>query len=180
MACISTVNFYVNLYCDIADNLSNGFSSKPVSNFTNSVDYTGIFGTDNVPVGGDLNCMPLVPATAAENAYATDTALREMTNTPLDSGVIESVPGDEEDIQRQIRNSGTTIKVEGVAIPSTRLTTDHFNVRWYVLNMIRATAGMSTTSLPRRRDTCASGRASSATVQASHRSPIRRMILRSL
>ena len=130
---ISTVNFYVNLYCEIADNLSNGFSSKPESNFTNSVYYTGIFGTDNVPVGGNLNCMLLAPATAAENAYATDTALREMTNTPLDSGVIlESVPSDEE-VFRQIRNSGATIKVEGVAIPSTRLTTDHFKVRWYVL-----------------------------------------------
>ena len=130
---ISTVNFYVNLYCEIADNLSNGFSSKPESNFTNSVYYTGIFGTDNVPVGSDLNCMLLAPATAAENAYATDTALREMTNTPLDSGVIlESVPSDEE-VFRQIRNSGATIKVEGVAIPSTRLTTDHFKVRWYVL-----------------------------------------------
>ena len=130
---ISTVNFYVNLYCEIADNLSNGFSSKPESNFTNSVYYTGIFGTDNVPVGSNLNCMLLAPATAAENAYATDTALREMTNTPLDSGVIlESVPSDEE-VFRQIRNSGTTIKVEGVAIPSTRLTTDHFKVRWYVL-----------------------------------------------
>lgn len=130
---ISTVNFYVNLYCEIADNLSNGFSSKPESNFTNSVYYTGIFGTDNVPVGGNLNCMLLAPATAAENAYATDTALRKMTNTPLDSGVIlESVPSDEE-VFRQIRNSGATIKVEGVAIPSTRLTTDHFKVRWYVL-----------------------------------------------
>ena len=130
---ISTVNFYVNLYCEIADNPSNGFSSIPESNFTNSVYYTGIFGTDNVPVGGDLNCMLLAPATAAENAYATDTALREMTNTPLDSGVIlESVPSDEE-VFRQIRNSGATIKVEGVAIPSTRLTTDHFKVRWYVL-----------------------------------------------
>ena len=130
---ISTVNFYVNLYCEIADNLSNGFSSKPESNFTNSVYYTGIFGTDNVPVGSDLNCMLLAPATAAENAYATDTALRKMTNTPLDSGVIlESVPSDEE-VFRQIRNSGATIKVEGVAIPSTRLTTDHFKVRWYVL-----------------------------------------------
>ena len=130
---ISTVNFYVNLYCEIADNLSNGFSSAPESNFTTSIYYTGIFGTDNVPVGSDLNCMLLAPATAAENAYATDTALREMTNTPLDSGVIlESVPSDEE-VFRQIRNSGTTIKVEGVAIPSTRLTTDHFKVRWYVL-----------------------------------------------
>lgn len=130
---ISTVNFYVNLYCEIADNLSNGFSSKPESNFTNSVYYTGIFGTDNVPVGSDLNCMLLAPATAVENAYATDTALRKMTNTPLDSGVIlESVPSDEE-VFRQIRNSGATIKVEGVAIPSTRLTTDHFKVRWYVL-----------------------------------------------
>ena len=130
---ISTVNFYVNLYCEIADNLSNGFSSKPESNFTNSVYYTGIFGTDNVPVGGNLSCMLLAPATAAENAYATDTALRKMTNTPLDSGVIlESVPSDEE-VFRQIRNSGATIKVEGVAIPSTRLTTDHFKVRWYVL-----------------------------------------------
>lgn len=45
---------------------------------------------------------------------------------------LESFPSDEE-VFRHVRNSGAAITVEGVAIPTDRLTTQHFKVRWYVL-----------------------------------------------
>ena len=129
---IMTVNFYVQLYCEIADNLSNGFSSAPEKDFTNSIYYTGVFGTDGIPAGADLNYILLAPPEAEATAYDTDTTLRTMTETPYSGVTLESLPSDEE-VFRQIRNSGATIKVEGIAISSDRLTTEHFKVRWYVL-----------------------------------------------
>ena len=129
---IMSVNFYVNLYCEIADNLSNGFSSAPEIDFTNSVYYTGVFGTDGVPVGTDLNHMLLAPPEAESNAYDTDTTLRTMTETPYNGVTLESLPSDEE-VFRQIRNSGASIELEGISVPSDKLTTEHFKVRWYVL-----------------------------------------------
>ena len=129
---ISTVNFYVNLYCEIANNLTDGVTDVPQDNFTHSIHYTGIFGTENIAGGSNLDCMPIAPV-KGQNAYKADAQLRELAVTTDANGLrLESLPSDE-DVLRQIRNSGTTIKVEGVAIPSTRLTTDHFKVRWYVL-----------------------------------------------
>ena len=129
---ISTVNFYVNLYCEIADNLSNGFSSVPEADFTGSIYHTGIFGTDGIPAGTDLNYILLAPPTAESNAYSTDTTLRTMTETSYNGVTLESVPSDEE-VFRQIRNSGASIEIEGLSVPSEKLTTEHFKVRWYVL-----------------------------------------------
>lgn len=129
---IKSVNFYVNLYCEIADNLSNGFTKVPEEDFTKSVYSTGIFGTDNISVSDGLDHMLLAPPDATATAYDTDTTLRTMTETPYNGVTLESFPSDEE-VFRQIRNSGAMIKVEGVEVPSDKLTTEHFKVRWYVL-----------------------------------------------
>ena len=129
---IMSVNFYLNLYCEIADNTSNGFNSHPQKNFTSAIYTTGIFGTDDISTVGGLDCMLLAPPDATANAYDTDTTLRTMTETAYSGVTLESFPSDEE-VFRHVRNSGTAITVEGVAIPTDRLTTQHFKVRWYVL-----------------------------------------------
>lgn len=129
---VMSVNFYVNLYCEIADNLSNGFSNVSMNNFTNSIYYTGIFGTENVEAGDDLNCMLLAPPEAESTAYETDTTLRKMNETAYKGVTLESLPSDEY-VFECLQNSGTKITIEGVEIPSDRLTTEHFKVRWYVL-----------------------------------------------
>ena len=129
---IMSVNFYLNLYCEIADNTSNGFNSQPQKNFTSAIYTTGIFGTDDISTVGGLNCMLLAPPDATVNAYDTDTTLRTMTETAYSGVTLESFPSDEE-VFRHVRNSGAAITVEGVAIPTDRLTTQHFKVRWYVL-----------------------------------------------
>ena len=129
---IMSVNFYLNLYCEIADNTSNGFNSQPQKNFTSAIYTTGIFGTDDISTVGGLDCMLLAPPDATANAYDTDTTLRTMTETAYSGVTLESFPSDEE-VFRYVRNSGAAITVEGVAIPTDRLTTQHFKVRWYVL-----------------------------------------------
>ena len=129
---IMSVNFYLNLYCEIADNTSNGFNSQPQKNFTSAIYTTGIFGTDDISTVGGLDCMLLAPPDATANAYDTDTTLRTMTETAYNGVTLESFPSDEE-VFRHVRNSGAAITVEGVAIPTDRLTTQHFKVRWYVL-----------------------------------------------
>ena len=129
---VMSVNFYVNLYCEIADNLSNGFSEVSMDNFTSSLYYTGIFGTENVPTGDEFNGTLLAPPEKESTAYETDKVLRAMDVTPYNGVTLESLPSDE-DVLEHLKNSGTKITIEGVEIPNDRLTTEHFKVRWYVL-----------------------------------------------
>lgn len=129
---VMSVNFYVSINCEIADNLSNGFSSQKKENFTKSLYYTGIFGTENVSTDGGLNHMLLAPPEAESTAYETDMTLRKMNETAYKGVTLESLPSDEY-VFECLQNSGTKITIEGVEIPSDRLTTEHFKVRWYVL-----------------------------------------------
>ena len=129
---VMSVNFYVSINCEIADNLSNGFSSQKKENFTKSLYYTGIFGTENVSTDGGLNHMLLAPPEAESTAYETDMTLRKMNETAYKGVTLESLPSDEY-VFECLQNSGTKITIEGIEIPSDRLTTEHFKVRWYVL-----------------------------------------------
>lgn len=129
---VMSVNFYVSIQCEIADNLSDGFSSQKKENFTKSLYYTGIFGTENVSTDGGLNHMLLAPPEKESNAYDTDRVLRAMDVTPYNGVTLESLPSDEY-VLEYLKSNGAKIKIEGVEIPNDRLTPEHFKVRWYVL-----------------------------------------------
>ena len=132
---ISTVNFYVNVNCEIMDNLSNGFNPDiSMGDFTNSVHASRVFNTDSVPksTGGNaLDYLILAPPTSADTAYETDQKIREASTTPFDYGVtIEQLPSDES-VLEQIRNSSKTIKIEDNIVPHEYITSDYFTIRWY-------------------------------------------------
>ncbi len=129
---VMSANFYVSIQCEIADNLSDGFSSQKKENFTKSLYYTGIFGTENVSTDGGLNHMLLAPPEKESNAYDTDKVLRAMDVTPYNGVTLESLPSDEY-VLEYLKSNGAKIKIEGVEIPNDRLTPEHFKVRWYVL-----------------------------------------------
>ena len=158
-----SVNFFVNLGCEILDYGGNTHP-QPIENFTDSVYSTRIQGTDHV-IGHDLkdekgnkSGIYVADAESADTAYDLDEALRNAANNiplrvtstksdtsiycPLDNGVdkaeitVDSMPTDEE-IFRKIRNSKEEVykRVNGedVTIPSENLTTDKYAIRWYVL-----------------------------------------------
>ena len=140
-----SVNFFVNLGCEILDYGGNTHP-QPIENFTDSVYSTRIHGTDYV-IGHDLkdekgnkSGIYIADAESADTAFDLDAALRNAANNiplrvtsdktatqsitcPLDNGVdkaeitVDSMPTDEE-IFRKIRNSSKTVskRVNGVDV----------------------------------------------------------------
>lgn len=140
-----SVNFFVNLGCEILDYGGNTHP-QPIENFTDSVYSTRIHGTDYV-IGHDLkdekgnkSGIYIADAESADTAFDLDAALRNAANNiplrvtsdktatqsitcPLANGVdkaeitVDSMPTDEE-IFRKIRNSSKTVskRVNGVDV----------------------------------------------------------------
>lgn len=140
-----SVNFFVNLVCEILDYGGNTHP-QPIENFTDSVYSTRIHGTDYV-IGHDLkdekgnkSGIYIADAESADTAFDLDAALRNAANNiplrvtsdktatqsiycPLVNGVdkaeitVDSMPTDEE-IFRKIRNSSKTVskRVNGVDV----------------------------------------------------------------
>lgn len=155
----ATVNFYVNLTCEILDNTG---TVKPQNkdNFTESVYATRIYGTDDMDKTShweDGNSMFSITASeTSENAYDIDSTLRQMANVPIYTKdiqgkdntavplTLESFPTDEE-VLANLRdtagwNKKKEIELDGKKIDKDDLTTDNFAVRWYVLKYQSADA----------------------------------------
>ena len=124
---IETVNFFVSLNCEIADNMSNGFASQPQSNFTDSLAFSRVRGAEELE-----DPLVIAPPQASDTAYVVDGELRKLTTTPYKNLSLETFPSDEA-IFEAIRNGGYTINIGGVEIDKQYLTSAHFTIRWYVL-----------------------------------------------
>lgn len=125
---IETVNFFVSLNCEIADNMSNGFASQPQNNFTSSLAYTRVRGAESLGSGHD-DAMVIAAPEENSTAYEVDGELRSLTTTPYRGMTLETFPSDET-IFEAIRNGGYTIKIEGVTVDKQYLTSEHFTIRW--------------------------------------------------
>lgn len=147
---VSSVNFYVNTVCEVADNLTNGFVTEIGESFTKSVFTTTIQGTDGLGLSsknpGSVNVTVLAPPTREDSAYETDAKLRTLVETPFapdrsvtgasysgDGITLGGFPSDESVLANLRSSSAKTITIDGVAVPKDRITSDNFTVRWYVL-----------------------------------------------
>lgn len=127
---LTSLNFFVNIHCEIADNLTNGFQSNPLYDYTASVYSTRLFGTDAITETGDV--MLIAPPTSADTAYEVDATLRAATTVPIEGTLIEAIPS-EEAVLAAIRASDKVIKLDDAVIPHEQITSEHFKLRWYVL-----------------------------------------------
>ena len=128
---ISTVNFYVCLACEIMDSRESGVQGNPTENFTQSLFSAKVLGTDTNTKVQDLYAP--VTSEGSTNAYAVDTELRALTQTPCDDGITLSAFPSDEEVFAVIREGGYSITIDGKQIPAQELTTEYFKVRWYVL-----------------------------------------------
>ncbi|MBD8958857.1 MAG: hypothetical protein EGQ82_00080, partial [Clostridiales bacterium] len=127
---LTTLNFYVNVNCEIMDNMSSGFQPNPTYNFTPSIYSTRLFGSDAITEAGDV--MLIAPPTSEDTAYEVDATLRQATVVPIRETLIEAMPS-EETVLAFIRASDAVIKLDGVVVPHEQITSEHFKLRWYVL-----------------------------------------------
>ena len=129
---VNTCNFFVNINCEIMDNMSNGFQSNPTYNFSKSVYATRVYGTDEIAGSSGTNLQIIAPPTASDTAYEVDGQLRKLINTPIQGITLESFPSDE-NVLAALRAGGITITVDGKTYTGDELTSENFSVRWYVL-----------------------------------------------
>lgn len=127
---LTSLNFFVNIHCEIADNMSDGFQQNPLYDYTASVYSTRLFGTDAITETGDV--MLIAPPTSSDSAYEVDAAFRAATTVPIEGTLIEAIPS-EEAVLAAIRASDKVIKLDGVVVPHEQITSEHFKLRWYVL-----------------------------------------------
>lgn len=128
---IASVNFYLNLKCEIKDFHSNGFTSGNISEYTRSMFSAAVLGTEQL---GSMqnNYLLLAPPKTEDTAYDVDTTLRAMTDTPYRGVSLLEFPSDSE-IFASLRESGYPVQIGGQDIPQQYLTSDYFQIRWAVL-----------------------------------------------
>lgn len=156
----TTVNFYVNLTCEILDNTGT-VKPQDKDNFTESVYATRIYGTDKMDKtshweDGGSSMFSIIASDSSDNAYDIDSTLRQMANVPINTKpeqgkggtavplTLESFPTDEEVLENLRDEAGWNkdkqITLDGKVIDKEDLTTDNFAVRWYVLKYQSADA----------------------------------------
>ncbi len=137
---IRSVNFYLNLNCEILD-VDGSSSSAGADSYTESIYSTRISGTDTFGAGD----FTLLSSESSTSAYDVDKKIRNATSsgTPIkppsswtsytqDGVTFERFPTDEEVLQ-QVRNLGSQIKIDDEVISTENLTSSNFTVRWYVV-----------------------------------------------
>ncbi len=137
---IRSVNFYLNLDCEILD-VDGSSSSSGTAAYTESIYATRVSGTDTFGAGG----FTLLSSESSTSAYAVDKQIRNATSTGTgikppsswtdytqDGVTFERFPTDEEVLQK-VRELGSEIKIDDEVISRENLTTSNFTVRWYVV-----------------------------------------------
>lgn len=127
---ISSANFFINLNCEISDNMSSGFSSHPASIFSDCVYTARVFGTDDQHGSGEV--LVIAPPTEEDTAYEVDKQLRAASTTPIDGITVEAFPSDES-VFASLRASGKKIRINGQDYSGDMVTSEKFSIRWYVL-----------------------------------------------
>lgn len=128
---VRSLNFYVNLACEIMDFGNNGYNDHPTSDFTQSLFSTYVNSTGkNAQFLSDYQL--IAPPTSAETAYSVDSTLRKMTEESVQSFSLADFPSDEE-IFATMRAQNAKITLDGQVVPLRNLNTDYFQIRWYVM-----------------------------------------------
>ena len=129
---IMSVNFFINLDGEVADNRSDGLVIHSNGNFSDSMYTAGILGTGNIPVSDGINYLLLAPPNEKADAHNTNATMRAMTGTAYEGVTLTSFP-DDEDVLKSIRDGGYSVVVNGAAVPADKLTAQNYTVVWYVL-----------------------------------------------
>lgn len=138
---IRSVNFYLNLNCEILD-VTGSTGSQSTDKFTEAIYATRVSGTDTFG-GGNFT---LLASNSSSNAYDVDSKLRNSASvgggifppsswtdyTDPDGVTLEKFPTDEE-VLAKARASSSTITIDGEAIAKENITSANFTVRWYVI-----------------------------------------------
>lgn len=133
------VKFYINKYSRIA-NSSSGGSSTMVENFTGAVGSATVTMPTNADSynytiekasDGKSTAYIVIQGDKTGSAYDVDATIRKLDSAGYKGFKISGVPTDAS-VLASIRTGNVDVQVNGKSISFSQLTTDNFQVRWYV------------------------------------------------
>lgn len=125
----NTVHFFLHKNGELKGSVEDGVQSELQSDYTPVIYSTRMMNAGEIPAtytGGT----PLVARpNADDDAYQTNTTIRNMTKIPVKGATLEDLPGDET-VFAYLRANQIEMKINGQVVDNEKLNTTYFGIRW--------------------------------------------------
>lgn len=125
----NTVHFFLHKNGELKGSVEDGVQSELQSDYTPVIYGTRMMNAGKIPTtytGGT----PLVARrNADDDAYQTNTTIRDMTKIPVEGATLEDLPGDET-VFAYLRANHIQMKINGQVVDNEKLNTTYFGIRW--------------------------------------------------
>lgn len=125
----NTVHFFLHKNGELKGSVEDGVKPESQRDYTPAIYSTRMMNAGNIPTtytGGT----PLVARpNADDDAYQTNTTIRDMTKIPVEGATLEDLPGDET-VFAYLRANKIEMKINGQVVENEKLNTTYFGIRW--------------------------------------------------
>lgn len=125
----NTVHFFLHKNGELKGSVEDGVQPESQSDYTPVIYSTRMMNAGEIPTtytGGT----PLVARpNADDDAYQTNTTIRDMVRTPVQGATLEDLPGDET-VFAYLRANKIEMKINGQVVDNDKLNTTYFGIRW--------------------------------------------------
>ena len=125
----NTVHFFLHKNGELKGSVEDGVKPESQSDYTPVIYSTRMMNAGEIPTtytGGT----PLVARpNADDDAYQTNTTIRDMTKIPVEGATLEDLPGDET-VFAYLRANQIEMKINGQVVENDKLNTTYFGIRW--------------------------------------------------
>ena len=145
---INSANFFLDLECEVRDNLTDGFGQQSSGYFTPSIYSSRLSGTAGLGMAGGSSELQLTASASVTNCFEVDKQIRSMASAPFvpaasvtdatysgDGISFVDFPSDDE-VFAKVRAGGYQIKIDGETILTSNITSANFTIRWNVVKYV--------------------------------------------
>ena len=127
----NTVHFFLHKNGELKGSVEDGVKPESPNDYTPAIYSTRMKNAGNIPTtytvtGGT----PLVArSNADDDAYQTNSTIRDMVRNPVQGATLEDLPGDET-VFAYLRANQIEMKINGQVVENDKLNTTYFGIRW--------------------------------------------------
>lgn len=128
---LNTVHFFLHKYGELKGSVGDGVQPESQSDHTPVIYSTRMMNAGAIPTNyTDSGGQPLVARpNADDDAYQTNTTIRNMVHTSVQGATLEDLPGDET-VFAYLRANKIEMKINGQVVDNDKLNTTYFGIRW--------------------------------------------------
>lgn len=127
----NTVHFFLHKNGELKGSVEDGVQPESQSDYTPVIYSTRMMNAGAIPTNyTDSGGQPLVARpNADDDAYQTNTTIRNMVHTSVQGATLEGLPGDET-VFAYLRANQIEMKINGQVVENDKLNTTYFGIRW--------------------------------------------------